>query len=81
MKSETIDPRDTAIAAATKRSFALPAAAIEDLKYFHARAVEGRAITFPALREYVEKNHGVSIGRGRMASTVKEFGGTAWWTQ
>ena len=59
----------------------LPAAVLEDLRYFRDAAVSGRAIRLEALLAFLSKTHSLNIGRAVLHRLMSDAGVTPWFAR
>lgn len=74
------DPREAYVQInASRHLTALPAKAVEDLKFFAKRAADGRPITFESLAAWMQERYGIEIGRRRLSTLARTKGIVPWW--
>lgn len=75
------DPRDAFVTEYAKRVPAkVDRQVIEDIRYFAARAAEGKEISITGMLTFFREQRGVELRRYRLATIAKEQGIEPWWS-
>ena len=59
----------------------LPEDAYADLRYFAARAKEGKVIGFTGIQKWMQERYGLKLGRVKLYNEAMKAGVNPWWTK
>lgn len=59
----------------------IPEDAYADLRYFAARAKEGKVIGFTGIQKWMQERYGLALGRTKLYNEAVKAGVKPWWTK
>lgn len=62
-------------------AISIPEDAYADLRYFAARAKEGKVIGFTGIQKWMQERYGLLLGRAKLYNAAVKAGINPWWTK